>query len=42
MRLVYKFRIPKTEHLDLLSTTSKKLYNQANWYIRQDFLHLEN
>ena len=42
MRLVYKFRYPKNEHLDLLCSISKKLYNQANWYIRQDFFHLEN
>ncbi|GAH21400.1 unnamed protein product, partial [marine sediment metagenome] len=21
---------------------SKKLYNQANWYVRQDFFNLEN
>lgn len=42
MRLVYKFRSLKSEHLDLLCSISKKLYNQANWYIRQDFFHLEN
>jgi putative transposase len=42
MRLVYKFRSPKSEHLDILCSISKKLYNQANWYIRQDFFHLEN
>ncbi len=42
MRLTYKFRKPKTEHLGLLCSISKKLYNQANWYIRQDFFHLEN
>ena len=42
MNLTYKFRKPKTEHLDLLCTISKKLYNQANWYIRQDFFHLSN
>ena len=42
MRLVYKFRSPKNEHLDLLCSISKKLYNHANWYIRQDFFHLEN
>ncbi|KKN48070.1 hypothetical protein LCGC14_0656610 [marine sediment metagenome] len=42
MKLVYKFRKPKSEHLDLLCSISKKLYNHANWYIRQDFFHLEN
>jgi len=42
MRLVYKFRGPKNQHLDLLCSISKKLYNQANWYIRQDLFHLEN
>ncbi|KKM04146.1 hypothetical protein LCGC14_1767170 [marine sediment metagenome] len=42
MKLVYKFRKPKIEHLDLLSSISKKLYNQANWYVRQNFFHLEN
>jgi len=42
MKLVYKFRKPKTKHLDLLCSISKKLYNQANWYIRQDLFHLEN
>ncbi len=42
MRLVYKFRTPKNEHLKLLCTISKNLYNHATWYIRQDFFHLEN
>ncbi|MBN1217058.1 MAG: transposase [Candidatus Lokiarchaeota archaeon] len=42
MKLVYKFRTLRTEHLDVLCSISKKLYNQANWYIRQDFFHLEN
>ncbi len=42
MKLVYKFRKPKCKHLDLLCSISKKLYNQANWYIRQDFFHLGN
>ncbi len=42
MKLVYKFRHPKIVHLDLLCSISKKLYNQANWYVRQDFFHLEN
>jgi len=42
MKLTYKFRIPNNKNLDVLCTISKKLYNQANWYIRQDFFHLEN
>ncbi len=42
MKLTFKFRNPKTEHLDLLCSISGKLYNQANWYIRQDFFNLEN
>jgi putative transposase len=42
MKLAYKFRILKREHLDVLCNISKKLYNQANWYIRQDFFHLGN
>jgi putative transposase len=42
MILVYKFRKSKTEHLDLLCSLSKKLYNQANWYVRHDFFNLEN
>jgi len=42
MKLAYKFRNPKTEHLDLLCSISKKLYNQANWYVRQDFFNLGN
>ncbi|MEE9379067.1 MAG: transposase [Candidatus Lokiarchaeia archaeon] len=42
MKLAYKFRKLKTEHLDLLCFISKKLYNQANWYVRQDFFNLEN
>ncbi len=42
MKLAYKFRIHKTEHLDVLCSISKKLYNKANWYIQQDFFHLEN
>ena len=42
MKLTYKFRMSRTRHLDVLCSISKKLYNQANWYIRQDFFHLEN
>ncbi len=42
MKLAYKFRKPKNDHLDVLCSLSKKLYNQANWYVRQDFFHLEN
>ncbi|MFX1500647.1 MAG: RNA-guided endonuclease InsQ/TnpB family protein [Promethearchaeota archaeon] len=42
MKLVYKFRTPKTEHLNILCSISKHLYNKANWYVRQDFFHLEN
>ena len=42
MKLTYRFRHPKCARLDLLCTISKKLYNQANWYVRQDFFHLEN
>ncbi|MFX1569683.1 MAG: RNA-guided endonuclease InsQ/TnpB family protein [Promethearchaeota archaeon] len=40
--MTYKFRYPKTEHLDILCSISKKLYNQTNWYIRQHFFNLEN
>ncbi len=40
MKLAYKFRMPKTDHLDFLCSISKKLYNKANWYIRQYFFHL--
>ena len=42
MKLVYKFRKAKTEHLNLLCSISKNLYNQANWYVRQDFFNLDN
>ncbi len=42
MKLVYKFRISKSKQLDTLCSISKKLYNQANWYIRQDLFHLGN
>ncbi len=42
MKLTYKFRKPKNKNLDLLCNISKKLYNQTNWYVRQDFFHLEN
>ena len=42
MKLAYKFKKPKNDHLDVLCSISKKLYNQTNWYIRQDFFHLEN
>jgi len=42
VKLTYRFRHPKSAQLDLLCIISKKLYNQANWYIRQDFFHLEN
>jgi len=41
MKLAYKFRKPKTGHLDLLCSISRKLYNQANWYVRQDFFNLD-
>lgn len=42
MRLTYKFRHPKNTHLDILCHISKKLYNQANFYVRQDYFYLEN
>jgi len=42
MRLTYKFRFPKNAQLDLLCLISKKLYNQANYYVRQDYFHLDN
>ncbi len=42
MKLAYKFRTPKNEPLDLLCSISKKLYNHANFYMRQDYFHLEN
>ena len=42
MKLAYKFRKPKTKQLDILCFISKKLYNHANWYIRQDFFQLGN
>ncbi len=32
----------RNKHLDLLCSISKRLYNHANWYVRQDFFHLEN
>ena len=37
MRLVYKFRYPRSEQLDLLTQISKNLYNEANYIIRQEF-----
>lgn len=42
MRLTYKFRFPKNALLDLLCLISKKLYNNANFYVRQDYFHLDN
>jgi len=42
VKLTYKFRKPKTGHLDLLCSISRKLYNRANWYVRQDLFNLEN
>ena len=42
MKLVYKFRYPKSIQLDILCHISKKLYNQANFYMRQDYFHLNN
>ena len=42
MRLTYKFRYPKNTQLDLLCLISKKLYNHANFYVRQDYFHLDN
>jgi putative transposase len=37
MRLVYKFRYPRSEQLDLLAHISKNLYNEANYLVRQAF-----
>ncbi len=37
MRLVYKFRYPRSKHLDLLAHISKNLYNEANYIVRQEF-----
>jgi len=37
MRLVYKFRSPQSEQLDLLTHISKNLYNEANYLVRQEF-----
>ena len=37
MRLVYKFRHPLTPQLELLTHISKNLYNEANYFIRQEF-----
>ena len=37
MRLVYKFRYPRSEQLDLLAHISKNLYNEANYIVRQEF-----
>jgi putative transposase len=42
MKLAYKFRKPKCKQFDVLCSISKKLYNRANWYLRQDFFHLSN
>ncbi len=39
---MYKFRYHKSVHLDVLCYISKKLYNHANFYVRQDFFNLEN
>jgi len=37
MRLVYKFRHPRSEQLELLAHISKNLYNEANYIVRQEF-----
>ena len=37
MRLVYKFRYPRSEQLDLLAHISKNIYNEANYLVRQEF-----
>ncbi len=37
MRLVYRFRYPRSEQLDILAYISKNLYNEANYIIRQEF-----
>jgi len=42
MKITYKLRYSSTAHMDLLCHISKKLYNQANYYIRQEFFILEN
>ncbi len=42
MKIIYKFRYRSTAHMDLLCHISKKLYNQANYYIRQEFFNLES
>jgi len=40
MRLVYKFRYPKANlQLSLLTHIAKNLYNEANYLIRQEFIH---
>ena len=37
MRLVYKFSYPRSEQLDMLAHSSKNLYNEANYIVRQAF-----
>lgn len=42
MKLAYKIRYKKDKCFDLLCTISKNLYNKANFYVRQEYFHLEN
>ena len=42
MLLTEIIQINPTENLSDLCHKSKNLYNQANWYVRQDYLKMEN
>ncbi len=42
MRLTEIIHLRSTDQLSKLCHLAKNLYNLGNWYIRQDFFHLEN
>ncbi len=42
MRLTEIIQVPYSEELSEICHLAKNLYNLANWYVRQDFFHLNN
>ena len=42
MRLTEIIQINSSRQLSELCHLAKNLYNLANWYVRQDFFHLDN
>ncbi len=42
MRLTEQIQVSRSKELSHLCHLAKNLYNLANWYVRQDFFHLNN